>query len=614
MTSSSIDVDALVAQAPRSAGALFRWRVAQTPTKEAFRYPDADDRWVSIDWTETRRRVDAYAAGLLALGLQPEQRVAIVANTRIEWILTDYAINCAGGATTTIYPNTQGADFAHIVTDSGSVILIAENDEQIAKLDSSVDAERQIRHIVVFDGEGDGERVLTLDQLAERGRALLASDPEAVDRAIASIQLDDLATLIYTSGTTGMPKGVELTHRCWVYQAVVLNEMGLISPRALQYLWLPLSHVFGKDLLTIQLGIGFSTAVDGRIDHIVSGLGETHPNFMCGAPRIFEKVRAAVMLSSPQGGVKGRIARWAFAVGRASREYRLADRSLPPAMRLAYAVADRLVFSKLKDRVGGSIDFFISGSAKLSSQVQAWFYSAGLMVAEGYGLTETGAVSCVNLPLPVRFGTVGPVLPGTELQIAADGEILVKGPAVMRGYHNDPERTAEVLVDGWFHTGDIGVLDADGFLTITDRKKDLMKTSGGKYVAPAKVESVIAATIPYVSQVVAVGDGRKYISALLTMDRDNLAKWAARHNLADVDYSELTQSPELRKTIDRFMNAANGKLERWETVKKFAILPTELSVDDGGVTPNMKIRRKVVTERYAEVVASLYEEESVGIE
>lgn len=614
MTSSSIDVDALVAQAPRSAGALFRWRVAQTPTKEAFRYPDADDRWVSIDWTETRRRVDAYAAGLLALGLQPEQRVAIVANTRIEWILTDYAINCAGGATTTIYPNTQGADFAHIVTDSGSVILIAENDEQIAKLDSSVDAERQIRHIVVFDGEGDGERVLTLDQLAERGRALLASDPEAVDRAIASIQLDDLATLIYTSGTTGMPKGVELTHRCWVYQAVVLNEMGLISPRALQYLWLPLSHVFGKDLLTIQLGIGFSTAVDGRIDHIVSGLGETHPNFMCGAPRIFEKVRAAVMLSSPQGGVKGRIARWAFAVGRASREYRLADRSLPPAMRLAYAVADRLVFSKLKDRVGGSIDFFISGSAKLSSQVQAWFYSAGLMVAEGYGLTETGAVSCVNLPLPVRFGTVGPVLPGTELQIAADGEILVKGPAVMRGYHNDPERTAEVLVDGWFHTGDIGVLDADGFLTITDRKKDLMKTSGGKYVAPAKVESVIAATIPYVSQVVAVGDGRKYISALLTMDRDNLAKWAARHNLADVDYSELTQSPELRKTIDRFMNAANGKLERWETVKKFAILPTELSVDDGGVTPNMKIRRKVVTERYAEIVASLYEEESVGIE
>lgn len=614
MEPSRIDVDALIAAAPPSAGALFRWRVAQTPAKEAFRYPDQHDNWVSIDWTETRRRVDEYAAGLLALGLQPEERVAIVSNTRIEWILADYAINCAGGATTTIYPNTQGKDFTHIVVDSGSVVLVAENDEQLAKLDASREAEDQVRNVILFDGEGDGERVLGLEQLAARGRELLASDPEAVDRAIASIGIDDLATLIYTSGTTGLPKGVELSHRCWVYQAVVLREMELISPSALQYLWLPLSHVFGKDLLTIQLGIGFSTAVDGRIDHIVSGLGETHPNFMCGAPRIFEKVRAAVLLASPQRGVKGRIARWAFAVGRASREYRLDDRPLPPAMRLAYSVADRLVFSQLKDRVGGNIDFFVSGSAKLSGQVQAWFYSAGLAVVEGYGLTETGAVSCVNLPLPVRIGTVGPPLAGTELKIASDGEILVKGPAVMRGYHNDPERTAEVLVDGWFHTGDIGKLDADGFLTITDRKKDLMKTSGGKYVAPAKVEGVIAATIPYVSQVVAVGDGRKYISALLTMDRDNLAKWAARHNMADRDYAELTQTPELRKTIERFMNSANAKLERWETVKRFAILPSEFSVDDGGVTPNMKIRRKVVAERYADVVASLYEEEPVEAE
>jgi long-chain acyl-CoA synthetase len=606
-----IDVDALVAAAPQSVGALFRWRVAQTPAKEAFRYPDAQDNWVSLDWTRTRERVDELAAGLLALGLAREERVAIVSSTRIEWILADYAINCAGGATTTIYPNTQGADFSHIVVDSGSVVLVAENEEQLAKLEASPEARAQVRAVILFDGAGDGERVLGFEQLAERGRALLETDPGAVDRAIASVAIDDLATLIYTSGTTGQAKGVELAHRCWIYQAVVLRELELIRPSALQYLWLPLSHVFGKDLLTIQLGIGFSTAVDGRVDHIVSGLGEVHPDFMCGAPRIFEKVRAAVMLASPQGGVKGRIARWAFAVGRASREYRLADKPLPPAMRLAYTVADHLVFSKLKDRVGGNIDFFVSGSAKLSAQVQAWFYSAGLVVVEGYGLTETGAVSCVNLPLPVRFGTVGPALPGTELRIANDGEILVKGPAVMRGYHNDPERTAEVLVDGWFHTGDIGRLDADGFLTITDRKKDLMKTSGGKYVAPAKVEGVIAATVPYVSQAVAVGDGRKYISALLTMDRDNLAKWAARHNMADRDYAEITQSPELRKTIERFMNAANGKLERWETVKRFAILPSEFSVDDGGVTPNMKIRRKVVTDRYAEVVGSLYDDESV---
>lgn len=614
MPASKIDVDTLLAEAPRSAGALFRRRVEQTPTREAFRYPDAAENWVSIDWSETRRRVDELAAGLIALGLQREERVAIVSNTRIEWILSDYAINCVGGATTTIYPNTQGADFAHIVTDSGSVVLVAENAEQLAKLDAAPAAAGQVRTVILFDGEGDGERVLSWSQLAERGRQLLATDPDVVDRSIAAIQPDDLATLIYTSGTTGLPKGVELTNLAWVYQAVVLNEMKIIEPTALQYLWLPLSHVFGKALLTIQLGIGFSTAVDGRIDHIVSGLGAVHPNFMCGAPRIFEKVRAAVLLASPQRGLKGRIARWAFAVGRASREDRLAGRPLPPARRLAYTVADHLVFSKLKERVGGNIDFFVSGSAKLSGQVQSWFYSAGLIIIEGYGLTETAAVTCVNLPLPPRFGTVGPVLPGTELKIAADGEVLVKGPSVMRGYHNDPERTAEVIVDGWFHTGDIGKLDADGYLTITDRKKDLMKTSGGKYVAPAKVEGVVAASIPYVSQVVAVGDGRKYISALLTMDRDNLAKWAARHNLADKDYAELTQSPELRTTIERFMNSANAKLERWETVKRFAILPAELSVDDGGVTPNMKIRRKVVAERYADVVESLYEADPADAE
>lgn len=601
------EVDTILEAAPPTVGAMLRWRIAQTPDKEAFRYPDPE--WVSITWAETGRRVDDLAAGLLALGLRTEERVAIVSNTRIEWVLADFAINSAGGATTTIYPNTQGEDFAHIVTDSGSVLLIAENAEQVAKLDADPQAAGQVRHVIVLDGAGDGERVLSWEQLIDKGRALLASDPEAVDRAVAETSGDGLATLIYTSGTTGLPKGVELTHGGWVYEGFAVGSCHIIEADSLQYLWLPLSHVFGKALLACQLAIGFASAVDGRIDKIVPGLGSVHPSFMCGAPRIFEKVRAAVMLASPQGGMKGRIARWAFAVGRASREYRLAGEPMPASMRLAYSIADRLVFSKLKERVGGNIEFFISGSAKLSAQVQAWYYSAGLLVVEGYGLTETSAVSAVNLPATPRFGTVGPALPGTRIRIADDGEVLISGPGVMRGYHNDPERTAEVLVDGWFHTGDIGKLDADGYLTITDRKKDLMKTSGGKYVAPAKVESVIAATIPYVSQVVVVGDGRKYISALLTMDADNLAKWAARKGMADVDYAEVTQSPELRTTIERFMGLANAKLERWETVKKFTILPSEFSVDDGGVTPNMKIRRRFVTQRYADVVESMYEPE-----
>lgn len=592
-------------------GAMLRWRVATTPASEAFRYRDGNENWVSIDWAQTRQRVDVLAAGLLALGLESEQRVTIVAGTRIEWVLMDLAINCAGGATTTIYPNTAGDDFDYIVSDSGSVIMVAENAEQQAKLDANSETAAQVRTVILMDGPGDGDRVLSWAQFVALGEEKLAAEPALVDAAIAATKADQLATLIYTSGTTGRAKGVELLHSCWVYEGVTLRDMDIIDSSYVQYLWLPLSHVFGKALIAAQMAIGFSSAVDGRVDKIVAGLGEVRPEFMCGAPRIFEKVRAAVMLASPRSGIQGRIARWAFAVGRDSREYRLEGRAMPARMRASYALADKLVFSKLKARMGGNVEFFISGSAKMSAQVQAWFYSAGLLLVEGYGMTETSAISCFNVPASPRFGTVGPGLPGTEIKIAEDGEVLIKGPGVMRGYHNDPERTAEVLIDGWFHTGDIGVLDEDGYLSITDRKKDLMKTSGGKYVAPVKVETVIAATIPYVSQVVAVGDGRKYISALLTMDRDNLAKWAARKGLSELSYEELTQRPELRDTLQRFLNSANAKLERWETVKRFAVLPTEFSVDDGGVTPNMKIRRKVIAERYADVVETLYDADPV---
>ena len=602
-------VEELLSGKPTTVGGVLAWRVARTPTKEAFRCLTPAGIWTSIDWRETQHRAQVLAAGLLSLGLSLEQRVVIVANTRLEWVLADLAINLAGGATTTIYPNTQGPDFDHIVRHCGAVVVFAENADQADKLKAEPDASAAVHHVILMDGEGDGEHVLSWSQLQARGEAALREHPQALAEAAEVITGDTLATLIYTSGTTGLPKGVELVHRSWAYEGFAVDSLGIIDEDSLQYLWLPLSHVFGKALLACQMAIGFASAVDGRVDRIVKGLGEVKPDFMCGAPRIFEKVRAAVMLSSPRSGVKGRIARWAFAVGRASREYRLAGKPLPPAMRVAYQLADRVVFSKLKATVGGNIKFFISGSAKLSSQVQAWFYSAGLLVVEGYGLTETSAVASVNLPAKPRFGTVGPALPGTEFRIAEDGEVLIKGPGVMRGYHNDPERTAEVLVDGWFHTGDIGKVDSEGYLTITDRKKDLMKTSGGKYVAPVKVETVIAATIPYVSQAVAVGDGRKYIGALLTMDRDNLSKWAARHNLAGVSYEELTQHPELRRTIERFMETANAKLERWETVKQFAILPTEFTVDDGGVTPNMKVRRATVAQRFAEQVAGLYPDE-----
>ena len=599
------DIQTMLDNRPPTVGAMFNGRVAATPNSEAIRYPDANENWVSLTWAQMREVVWEVGAGLLALGLQPEERVAIASNTRYEWVLLDLAINCAGGATTTVYPNTTGPEFAHIITHSDSKYFVAENVEQLNKLRELVPGD-QVREVILLDGSAEG--TISKEMLREKGRALLAENPSAMDDAVAATTPDTLATLIYTSGTTGLPKGVELVHSNWTYEGVAVDSLGIIGPDSLQYFWLPLSHVFGKAVMMIQLQVGFASVVDGRLDRIVDNLGITQPSFMCGAPRIFEKVRNAVKAKSV-GGVKGQIARWAFSVGRQSNPYRLKGEKLPGALGVQYAIANKLVFSKLQQRLGGNIEFMISGAAKLSSQVQEWFYSAGIVIVEGYGSTETSAVATVNVPRTPRFGTVGPALPGTEIRIADDGEVLIKGPGIMRGYHKDPEQTAEVLVDGWYHTGDIGELDADGYLRITDRKKDLMKTSGGKFVAPQKVEGVMAANIPYVSQAVAVGDGKKYISALFTIDPGAMESWAQRHGKEGLSYEELTQLPEFRTSIDRFLERANAKLERWETVKRYAVLDHELTVEEGVVTANMKLRRSNIAKTYADIVDSLYDAE-----
>ncbi|MFV0453152.1 MAG: AMP-dependent synthetase/ligase [Propioniciclava sp.] len=597
------------ADRPPTIGALFLARVTATPTKLAYLYPDQNESWVRRTWEQTRQQVWEIGAGLLALGLQPEERVALASSTRIEWVLVDLGINCAGGATTAIYPNLQGPEFAHIVTHSASAYFVAENPEQVAKLADLADSE-QVRTVILIDGEPTDDRTITLDQLKERGRAHLEANPTAMEDAIASTQPEAIATLIYTSGTTGLPKGVELLHSNWTYEAASLDSLDLITPDSLQYFWLPLSHVFGKAVMVAQLTIGFASAVDGRLDRIMPGLAATRPTFMCGAPRIFEKVRNAVKLSSAGSPLKRSIASWAFSVGKKSQPYRLEGQPMPRALAAQYRIADRLVFSKLKERMGGNIQFFVSGSAKLSAQVQAWFYSAGIVVIEGYGMTETAAVSTVNHPSTPRFGTVGPGIPGTEIRIADDGEVMIRGGGVMRGYHKDPERTAEVLdADGWYATGDIGELDADGYLRITDRKKDLMKTSAGKYVAPQKVEGALAANMPLASQVVAVGDGRKYISALIALDPAALTGWAERNDHAGLSYAELVGLPDLQETIQADVDAGNAKLERWETVKRFALLDHELTVESGDVTANMKLRRSAIADRYADIVDTLYEAE-----
>ncbi len=595
----------VVENRPASVGAMLLEQVRASGEREAFRHRQGD-RWVSLSWTATRDAAFEIAAGLLAIGVELEDRVAIASGTRIEWVLADLAIMSAGAATTTVYPTTQHEDVAFILGDSGARVVFAEDQGQVDKIEQHADELTALETVVLMSGVPRGPRAISLDELRTRGRERLVADPSCVEDVIAQTRPDHLATLIYTSGTTGRPKGVELVHDCLVYEGAAVEAYDIISRDDLQYLWLPLSHVFGKALIAIQLKIGFATAIEGDIDSLVENLGVVQPTFMCGAPRIFEKVRARVMTSASSGPRK-KIVEWAFGVGRKTSPVRLAGGRPRGLLAVQQAVAERLVFSTIKARMGGKIRFFVSGSAGLNREVQEWFYAAGLLVLEGYGLTETSAATFVNNPRATRFGTVGPLLPGSQAKIADDGEILVKGPGVMRGYHHLPEQTAEAFVDGWFATGDLGELDDHGYLKITDRKKDLIKTSGGKYVAPAEVEGVIKAACPYVSQVVAHGEGRKYISALVALDPGEITGWADAQGLTYATPEDLTQAPEVRALVDGCVQAANRKLERWETVKRWAFLPGELDVERGEVTPSMKVRRAEVERRYADLLDSLYD-------
>lgn len=583
---------------------LFRERVAATPAAEAFRRP-AGAGWASLTWSETKEQVYALAAGLIELGVRAEQRVAIAAGTRMEWILFDLAIACSGAATTTVYPSTAAGDVAYILADSESVVVVAEDAGQAAKL-AGADLP-MVTAVVLIDGEGDGDRTLSMVQLAERGRRLLSTSAGVVDERIDALTPESLSTLIYTSGTTGRPKGVRLVHDNWTYEGKAVTELDIVRPDDLQYLWLPLSHVFGKLLIALQLQIGFASVVDGDLTKIVENMGQVKPTFMAGAPRVFEKVRTKVTLTSQgSGGLKSRIFDWAFATGLAASRRRQAKQPLSRLHSLQLKVADRLVFAKIRAVMGGRIRFFVSGSAALSRDVAEWFDAAGLTVLEGYGMTETSAAAFVNLPNDTRIGTVGPPLPGTEVIIAADGEILVRGPGVMRGYHNQLGTSEEVLTaDGWLHTGDIGEL-VDGFLKITDRKKDLIKTSGGKYVAPQKIEGIFKALCPYASQIVVHGESRKFISALITLDAESIGDWADANGLAGRSPEELAGEPAVRELISGYIVELNAKLERWETIKKFVLLPRDLTVEDGELTPSMKVRRKVVEKQHLDQLDRLY--------
>jgi long-chain acyl-CoA synthetase len=602
-------IDAHLPTPADSVAHMLTRRVERSPRTEAFRFP-VPGGWESLTWTQTQERVYALAAGLLTLGVQPETRVAIIANTRIEWILADLAVMCSGGATTTVYPSTEAADVAFILANSGSRVVFAEDATQVAKLRDQRVALPAIERVVLMEGlpeAADGDWVLAWDDLVERGTKHLLEHPDAVTTAIEAIRPDQLATLIYTSGTTGRPKGVELSQSCWTYEGAAVEAVEVLLPSDVQFLWLPLSHSFGKVLLAAQLQIGFASAVDGRVDQIVENLGAVKPTFMAGPPRIFEKVHARVVQTArSEGGVKARIFDWAFDVGRQVSRRR--QQGLEPVgmLKVQHALADRLVFSKIRERLGGNIRYLVSGSAALSREVAEWFHSADLLVLEGYGLTETSAGTAINRPHSYRFGSVGEPMPGTEIAIAEDGEVLVRGPGVMRGYHDLPDESTAVLdADGWFATGDVGEIDEAGRVRITDRKKDLVKTSGGKYIAPSVIESRFKALCPIAGQMVVHADRRNYATALVTLDPDQVPQWAASKGIAG-DFATVSQDPRTRDYVGQCIDELNKTVNRWETIKDFRILEHDFSVETGELTPSLKVKRKVVESMYEDVFDSMY--------
>ncbi|AIY18124.1 AMP-binding protein [Pimelobacter simplex] len=594
---------------PPNCAVQFLDRVDKSGAREAFRFPRGDDAWESVTWRQAGDRVRRLAAGLLALGLEPEQRVGIASSTRYEWILADLAIMCAGGATTTVYPSTGGDDTAYILGDSESRIVFAEDESQLAKLRDHRAELPAVDKVVVFDaGLADGDWIISLDQLAELGDAHLAEHPTAVEDVAKSIAPDQLATLIYTSGTTGKPKGVRTLHRAWVFEGEAIKVQDILHEDDLQFLWLPMAHSFGKVLLSTQLACGFATAIDGRVDKIVDNLGIVKPTFMGAAPRIFEKAHARIVtMQAAEGGAKEKIFKKAFEVGVKVDDLKREGKSVPLLLKLQHGLFDKLVFSKVRDRFGGRVKFFISGSAALNAEIAAWFHAAGVLILEGYGMTENAAGATVNHPDAYKIGSVGQAFPGTEVRIGDGGEVQLKGPHVMAGYHNRDDATRDALTpDGWLRTGDKGELDADGFLTITGRIKELFKTSGGKYIAPPAIEAKFKAICPYVSQFMVFGAERNFVSALITLDPDAIAGWAAENGKSGQSYTELVNDEAVRTMVGEYVDELNGQLNRWETVKKWKLLDHDLSIESGELTPSLKVKRNVVEANNSDLIASFY--------
>ena len=563
--------------------------------------------WVGITHREALERVQAISLGLRELGIQPGDKVAIVSENRPEWALADYACLTARATDVPIYPTLTAKQTEYILRDSESAAVFCSTAEQVDKVLESKGSLPGLKHIIAFDGDAARRPGVTaLSAVESKGRAVAAKHPSWKQEAL-SAQPDDLATLIYTSGTTGDPKGVMLTHHnIWSNVQAVLQMIPIGGGDECLSM-LPLSHSYERmvDYTLFQAGVIINYAES--FDTVAANLGEVKPTVVLSVPRLYEKVYARVLENALSGSaIKRKIFFWAKRAGEQWATLAIAGLPVPRGLAFKKKIADRLVFSKLQARTGGRIRFFVSGAAPLSADIAKFFYSAGLPVIEGYGLTESSPVLTLNPLDRIKLGTVGRAIPGIELKIASDGEILARGPNIMQGYYKQPEATREVIdAEGWLHTGDIGELDSDGYLKITDRKKELIKTAGGKYIAPQPIEGMVKRN-KFVANAVLYCDRRKYPIVLVVPNFDNLERWARERNLSYGSRGALIQLADVQAKVEREVMSQLKELAKFETPKKVVLLENDFTIESGELTPTLKVKRRAVEKRYKDVIDATY--------
>ena len=571
----------------------------------AFRYK-ADGVWRDVTHKEAATRAQALSLGLRELGIGAGEKVAILAETRLEWALTDYACLCARATDVPIYPTLPANQVEYILRDAGVAAVACSTAAQVEKISAVRGGLPSLRHVIVFDAGGGSDGVLTLAQLDARGRAATAKYPRFKEEALG-VRPDDLATLIYTSGTTGQPKGVMLTHDNICSNVRATADTIRVSRDDSCLALLPLSHILERMVDYYFLHVGVTINYAESVDAFAQNLQEVRPTVVAAVPRVYEKVYARVLENAMTGGAAKRgIFQWARRVGERWAAHRLAGVGVPLGLKLTHAIADRLVFSKLRARTGGRIKLFVSGGAPLSAEIGRFFYSAGLPVIEGYGLTETSPVLTLNPLQRPKFGTVGKPIPGVQIRIAADGEILAKGANIMQGYHNKPAETREAIdAEGWFHTGDIGELDADGYLKITDRKKDLLKTAGGKYIAPQPIENAVRLN-KFVASAVVLGDQRKFPIILIVPNYDQLERWAKERNLTYASPAELIRLADVQAKMEREVMGGLHDLAKFEMPKKIVLIERDFTIESGELTPSLKVKRRQVEKNYKNLIDRVY--------